>query len=152
MLQYMLSTLWNSFLNSWPEDWLLGRFLCSDWCCFSWMKQQMLYILRAKDSKLSNIIRSITSRSSQWPFPSQHWRGPTWSAIFRFGLTLHEGDVHTEVKYMATQVVTEPKHQPYRERLRELGLFSLEKKKHQSILSMYINTWWKKGRKWRWGK
>jgi len=49
-------------------------------------------------------------------------------------------DILERVQCRATKMIKELQHLSYEERLRELGLFSLQKRRLREVLFMYINN------------
>jgi len=51
-------------------------------------------------------------------------------------------DLLKQVQQRANKIIKALEHLSYKGRLRELGLFSLEKRRFGGVLTMHINTWW----------
>ncbi|KAK4824885.1 LOW QUALITY PROTEIN: hypothetical protein QYF61_021125 [Mycteria americana] len=99
------------------------------------MSQQCSLMAKKAISVLASIRNSTSSRLRKVILP-------LYSALYRRDMDLFEW-----VQQRATKMVKGLEHRSYEERLRELGLFSLEKRRLRRILLMHINTSWEAAKK-----
>lgn len=97
---------------------------------------------------LGYITKSIASMLGRWPFLySQHWQDT--SRVLCLGLgSPAQGDMDflEWLQWRDTKMIKAEEHLPHKERMEELGLFNVEKKRLRSMFLMCIHTWWK--RRW----
>lgn len=90
----------------------------------------------------------------KWYFPSTHlWHGHTWRYCVQFCALQYKRDLDIleRDQLSGTKIIKGLDRLSYDKRLRDLCLFSVEKRRLKEQLIMHIQTWGKNAKKMGWG-
>lgn len=109
------------------------------------MNKQCTLAAKEAYSSLGCMRKRVASRLTEVILPSAQpwWRTSECWVYCSLVSTRKDRDLLETVQKRTTNMVEGLVHLSYKEGLRELGLFSLDKGRLKGTLSMCINTWWK---------